>query len=584
MSFDPFVASAPGKIILSGEHAVVHGAHAVATVVDRRAYAIFSNSTTPDTVQFEFEYNGMIFSRTWSLAALQRARQQIDSLHPRCWNVDSVVEENSETARVVDSIPSMDIPVHVDIFPAPTHANDPDASSKVASARRAVGTIISAPSNVFLMTFLLMFRAAYAVHVKITSTVPMGSGMGSSAAFCTSLATGFFCLSRIPDASSTALASPFPGGIGPAPSPLSVPLDRVVVNAWAFQGERLVHGTPSGVDNTCSVYGGVIVYRRRTEHPAEATNELHVANVDSFAAASAAAAEAASALTQENKEDATSPCVPTPAPVAPAPKRQGDGPEVYFLPSGCIPPSVELVVTDTRVPKDTRALVAGVGALRSEMPEVVVPLLLAIDGISSRVISAVKTYCSFASIPPVSDSPIPSSKDADKRFEKVFAALSKKFDRHIIRIEAQLSVAEAAETAEAAPDSGLESDDDDDDDDDLDDDDSSTPTPGATPGHTATRAPGCVPEVSPEFDDLGQPLVAYKRVSSHVLRRRLAAARVRRDAALAEAFFRCVGPLMSKNHELLNAIGVGHAALDSVVSVGNQLGMHSKLTGAGGGG
>ena len=38
------------------------------------------------------------------------------------------------------------------------------------------------------------------------------------------------------------------------------------------------------------------------------------------------------------------------------------------------------------------------------------------------------------------------------------------------------------------------------------------------------------------------------------------------------------------NHSLLSAFGVGHPRLDQIVSLTQTFGLHSKLTGAGGGG
>jgi len=42
--------------------------------------------------------------------------------------------------------------------------------------------------------------------------------------------------------------------------------------------------------------------------------------------------------------------------------------------------------------------------------------------------------------------------------------------------------------------------------------------------------------------------------------------------------------LIDVNHHLLNAIGVGHASLDEVCKITAEFKLHSKLTGAGGGG
>ncbi len=55
-------------------------------------------------------------------------------------------------------------------------------------------------------------------------------------------------------------------------------------------------------------------------------------------------------------------------------------------------------------------------------------------------------------------------------------------------------------------------------------------------------------------------------------------------AALRSKDFESAGRLMDRNHELLNALGVGHPALDKLVAAARRHSYGAKLTGAGGGG
>lgn len=75
------------------------------------------------------------------------------------------------------------------------------------------------------------------IKVIIRGDIPLGSGLGASAATCVAIAR--------------ALSNYF-----------KLDLSDEEINSIAYEGERIYHGNPSGIDNTVATFGGVIWFER----------------------------------------------------------------------------------------------------------------------------------------------------------------------------------------------------------------------------------------------------------------------------------------------------------------------------------
>ena len=158
-------ASAPGKVILLGEHAVVYGQPALAVPVTQVQAQATVVGTAPPGRGCEIELPDV--ARWYSLAG------------------------------------------------APAH--DPVAAAVRLTCLHAG---LDAPPS---------------VTVRVESSIPIASGLGSGAAVCTAVVR--------------ALAS----HIGYA-------LNDAEVSALVFETEKLLHGTPSGIDNTVVAYGRPVFF------------------------------------------------------------------------------------------------------------------------------------------------------------------------------------------------------------------------------------------------------------------------------------------------------------------------------------
>lgn len=132
---------------------------------------------------------------------------------------------------------------------------------------------------VFLLTHVARDKLDFitGIDIFISSELPFGAGLGSSAAYSVCLATGLltYCNSVCKDVSDHTVQSPvvIPDSLKDHLANRGIAYDDIcshqrccltqnelkLINKWSFEAEKLVHGTPSGIDNTISVFGNEII-------------------------------------------------------------------------------------------------------------------------------------------------------------------------------------------------------------------------------------------------------------------------------------------------------------------------------------
>ena len=93
-----------------------------------------------------------------------------------------------------------------------------------------------------MISHLLLHRKLPAIDLLLGSRLPPSAGLGSSAAYSACLAAGLLELAGL-------IPTVKEGEVGYLPDQLDL------INKWAFQSEKVIHGNPSGIDNSVSTYG-----------------------------------------------------------------------------------------------------------------------------------------------------------------------------------------------------------------------------------------------------------------------------------------------------------------------------------------
>ncbi|NXJ82173.1 KIME kinase, partial [Trogon melanurus] len=158
----------------------------------------------------------------------------------------------------------------------------------------------------------LCFRDVPSVDILVWSELPTGAGLGSSAAYAVCLAAALLT-------ACGAISCPLKEGEATA---RWTEEELTLINSWALQGERVMHGNPSGVDNAVGTWG------------------------------------------------------------TPASCRKGRGKERFLVASRV--PLLRILLTNTKVPRSTKVLVANVKEKILKFPAIMNPVLDSIDAISQE--------------------------------------------------------------------------------------------------------------------------------------------------------------------------------------------------------
>lgn len=283
-SGDIITASAPGKVILHGEHSVVYGKLALALSLDLRTRL----TITPGGNSVTLNLPDVDINHDWPMESIHTLWKRLGR------------EENVQPKPLTDSETAV-LRAYLGIKSEGAEERSKEETQSLA--------LLS-----FLQLYLAILPTPRPMTLVVNSQLPTGAGLGSSAAYAVCLSGALLHMAGHLDQNyfmyentERALSSHQQANLKS-------------VCEWAYRSEQVVHGTPSGIDNSICTFGGALSFCKGNITPMEV-------------------------------------------------------------------PRLRVLLVNTKVPRKTKMLVAGVRQRKDRHPTVVNPLLESLDALAKEGLS-----------------------------------------------------------------------------------------------------------------------------------------------------------------------------------------------------